>query len=78
MSELKIGIGFGRRNQHCMNCGDERGGPIGHETQECLYASGMTTAELAETMPPEKRSKYWNAVLDWYFENELKGTTPTE
>lgn len=25
------------RNQHCVNCGDTRGGPIGHETSECTY-----------------------------------------
>lgn len=24
-----------RRNPHCSNCGDLRGGPMGHETSEC-------------------------------------------
>lgn len=26
-----------RRNPHCSNCGDLRGGPFGHETSECTY-----------------------------------------
>lgn len=25
------------RNVHCSNCGDTRGGPIGHEISECTY-----------------------------------------
>jgi len=29
----------GRRNPHCSNCGDERGGQFGHETSECTYDS---------------------------------------
>lgn len=26
-----------RRNTHCSNCGDSRGGPFGHETSECTW-----------------------------------------
>lgn len=26
-----------RRNPHCSNCGDTRGGPIGHEISECTF-----------------------------------------
>ena len=26
-----------RRNPHCTNCGDLRGGPMGHETSECRW-----------------------------------------
>ena len=26
-----------RRNPHCANCGDLRGGPMGHETSECTW-----------------------------------------
>ena len=26
-----------RRNPHCPNCGDLRGGPMGHETSECRH-----------------------------------------
>jgi hypothetical protein len=26
-----------RRNPHCNNCGDLRGGPMGHESSECTY-----------------------------------------
>ena len=28
-----------RRNVHCSNCGDTRGGPVGHETSECTWSS---------------------------------------
>lgn len=63
--------GFGRRNPHCSNCGDERGGPFGHEISECQYRPGMTAEELAKTMPPEKASRYWSVLIDRYFEREL-------
>lgn len=63
--------GFGRRNQHCMNCGDERGGPIGHETQECQYVSGMSAGELAQTMPSEKQARFWETAVERYFEETL-------
>lgn len=26
-----------RRNPHCSNCGDLRGGPLGHEISECTF-----------------------------------------
>ena len=71
MTEKKRG--FGRRNQHCMNCGDERGGPVGHETQECLYVSGMSAGELSQTMPPDKQTRFWDHVLTEYFNENLKG-----
>lgn len=58
---------FGRRNVHCSNCGDERGGPFGHEISECAYRSGMTVSELAATMPDEKRGRYYDAQIDRYF-----------
>jgi hypothetical protein len=58
---------YGRRNTHCSNCGDERGGPFGHEISECLYRSGMTVTELAATMPPDKKSAYLDAQIDRYF-----------
>ena len=45
----------GRRNPHCTNCGDLRGGPFGHEISECTYHKGVDDpvtedwlAELAE------------------------------
>ena len=28
-----------RRNTHCSNCGDTRGGPVGHEVSECTWDS---------------------------------------
>lgn len=28
-----------RRNPHCSNCGDTRGGPFGHEANECTFDS---------------------------------------
>lgn len=63
-----MSFSFGRRNVHCSNCGDERGGPLGHEISECLYRSGMTVPELAATMPPEKRSRYLDSAIDAYFD----------
>jgi len=62
---------FGRRNPHCSNCGDERGGPFGHEVSECLYRSGMTAEELARTMPPEKAARYWSVIVDRYLDEQL-------
>lgn len=38
----------GRRNVHCSNCGDTRGGPVGHETSECTHDS-KAAARTAET-----------------------------
>jgi hypothetical protein len=61
---------FGRRNPHCSNCGDERGGPFGHEISECLYRNGMTVVELAKTMPPEKARDYLDAQIDAYFADQ--------
>lgn len=69
MAELSMG--FGRRNPHCSNCGDERGGMFGHEISECRYRHGMTAAELAETMPEERAARYWEHVIDRYFDREL-------
>ena len=63
--------GFGRRNPHCSNCGDERGGPFGHEISECRYRPGMTAEELAATMPPDKAARYWGVLIDRYFAAEL-------
>lgn len=34
-----------RRNPWCSNCGDTRGGPVGHEISECTWDS-KTSAEL--------------------------------
>lgn len=68
--------GYGRRNTHCSNCGDERGGPIGHEISECRYQSGMTVTELAATMPPDKASAYLDAQIDRYFAEQLQEDTP--
>lgn len=65
-----MSFSFGRRNTHCSNCGDERGGPFGHEISECQYRTGMTVIELAVTMPPDKKSRYLDAVIDEYFARE--------
>lgn len=62
---------FGRFNQHCVNCGDERGGPFGHEISECRYRSGMTAAELAATMSAEKAARWWDYLIDGYFDVAL-------
>jgi hypothetical protein len=59
--------GFGRRNPHCSNCGDERGGPFGHEISECRYRRDMTVAQLAQTMPTDKARAYLDARITAYF-----------
>ena len=74
MGAMSRGIPYGRRNVHCSNCGDERGGPFGHETSECKYRSGMTVVELAATMPTEKANQYYDHVINRYF--EAKGIGP--
>lgn len=67
---------FGRRNPHCSNCGDERGGMFGHETSECQYRAGMTVAELASTMPQDKANQYYDAQIDAHFADpQLPGAT---
>lgn len=58
---------FGRTNPHCSRCGDERGGPVGHEISECRYRPGMTAEELAATMDDATADRYWDTVLDTYF-----------
>lgn len=69
MGDIKQG--FGRRNVHCSNCGDERGGPLGHETSECRYRLGMTAEELAATMDEEKAVRYWGMLIDRYLDAHL-------
>ena len=69
---LDIRKGFGRDNPYCMKCGDERGGPYGHETNECQYRHGMTAEQVAATMPPETAREFWDTLLDRYFEQELE------
>lgn len=63
-------IGFGRRNPHCSNCGDERGGPFGHEISECRYRSGMTSGDVAELLPEARRPEFWDQQIDRYFAAE--------
>lgn len=67
-----VGRGFGRSNPHCMNCGDERGGPFGHEISECRYRAGMTVAELADTMDPVRRSAYYEEQVERYLNGALR------
>lgn len=64
----ELPLGFGRRNPHCSNCGDERGGDFGHEISECQYRPGMTAEELAKTMSSKKASRYWSVLIDRYGE----------
>jgi hypothetical protein len=54
---------YGRRNPHCSNCGDLRGGPFGHETSECRLTDGMTDVELSKTMTEDKASEYLDVVI---------------
>lgn len=62
-------IGFGRRNPHCNNCGDLRGGPFGHEHSECRYRQGMTAAEVAELLPEDLRRAFWAQAIDRYLKS---------
>lgn len=64
--------GFGRWNQHCMSCGDERGGPFGHETSECRYKPGMTATEVAELLPEHRRAEFWELCVERYLAMELE------
>jgi len=60
-------LGFGRRNPHCSNCGDERGGPFGHEISECTYRHGMIASEVAALLSAERRGEFWATRIDRYF-----------
>ncbi len=63
--------GFGRRNPHCSNCGDERGGPFGHEISECKYRHGMTAGEVAALLPDDQRRReFWDTQIDVYFTDQ--------
>jgi hypothetical protein len=64
--------GFGIRNPHCSRCGDERGGPVGHESYECKYRHGMTAGEVAELLPEHRRSAFWDEQIDRYFAQQSK------
>lgn len=37
------------RNVHCSNCGDTRGGPVGHETSECTWDSRPVPLDVPPT-----------------------------
>lgn len=65
--------GFGRRNVHCSNCGDERGGPFGHETAECQWWPGMSVYLLAG-LPhlADRQAEVWGHYVDRYLEHALK------
>jgi hypothetical protein len=72
MTEIEsTSLGFGRRNPHCSNCGDERGGPFGHEISECRYRSGMAAFEVAELLPEHRRGEFWDQAIDRYMAAEL-------
>lgn len=71
-AEVDDGRRFGRSNPHCTNCGDERGGPFGHEISECRYRAGMTVAELADTMDPVRRSAYYETQVERYLNGALR------
>lgn len=63
--------GFGRRNPHCSNCGDERGGPFGHEISECQYRDGMSVEALTKLPHLAGREpEVWGHYVDRYFEHE--------
>ena len=70
MAEIKTG--YGRRNVHCSNCGDERGGPFGHETSECQWFPGMSVDVLAK-MPhmAGREAEVWNTYVGRYFDAHL-------
>lgn len=69
--------GFGRRNIHCSNCGDERGGPFGHETSECRYRANMAAFEVVELQPEHRRGEFWDVCIDRYLAMEMGEFTVT-
>lgn len=75
MSEIKTG--FGRRNVHCSTCGDERGGPFGHETSECKYFTDMSVFLLTK-MPhmAGREGEIWETYVDRYLDAELAAEQP--
>jgi hypothetical protein len=54
-----------------MSCGDERGGPFGHETSECLWHPGMSNGEVAQLLPEHRRAEFWDQAIDRYFAEQL-------
>lgn len=70
MTEIKTG--FGRRNVHCSNCGDERGGPPDHATSECGYFEGMSVFLLTR-MPhmAGREGEIWDTYIDRYLDAQL-------
>lgn len=66
------GTGFGRRNVHCSNCGDERGGPFGHEGYECKWWPGMSVDVLVK-LPhlAEREAEVWDHYVNAYFAEHL-------
>ena len=64
---VRTNLGFGRRNPHCSNCGDLRGGAFGHEASECKYRYGMTAGEVAAILPEHQRNEFWDEQIDRYF-----------
>ena len=38
------------RNPYCMNCGDTRGGPYGHETNECSWNDPCAGCDCAKLL----------------------------
>lgn len=71
--------GFGRLNPHCSNCGDERGGPFGHETSECRWWPGMSVYVLTK-LPhlADRQGEVWDHYVDRYLDHALNGQPQPE
>lgn len=58
-------------NTHCVNCGDTRGGPVGHEISECTWDSKAAALALLASVGQEGHRASLAA-----FSRQLDGPTP--
>jgi hypothetical protein len=64
----KVSVVVWARNPHCSNCGDTRGGPIGHEASECTWAPEFVDVQITyngKTMPGRARRSDLTNALAW-------------
>lgn len=70
---LVAGEGDRTINTHCVNCGDTRGGPVGHEVSECTWDSKAATMALIASLGVQERALPELAAFDGV---TLTGPTP--
>jgi hypothetical protein len=70
---LVAGEGDRTINTHCVNCGDTRGGPVGHEISECTWDSRAATLALIASVGTQERELPAVTAFDG---GSLTGPTP--